>query len=222
MKRRFVLSALPAALLALTGATKPKPKAKSAPPPPPPLGDTVQVELVTEMGSIVVELNHKAAPITVKNFMRYVDSKRYDGMEFYRAMHLPWGTEPNGLLQGGLNNFPLKLLPPIPHEPTSVTGLTHKAGTLSMARNAPGTARADFSILLSDLTSYDADPKSPNPDAQLGYAAFGQVVSGMDVVRKIYDSPRSPIKGEGVMKGQMLEPRIKVLKARRVAAPSTI
>lgn len=222
MKRRFVLSALPAALLALTGATKPKPKVKAAPPPPPPLGDTVQVELATELGTIVVELNHKAAPITVKNFMRYVDTKRYDGMVFYRAMHLPWGTEPNGLLQGGLNDFPLKLMPPIPHEPTSVTGLTHKAGTLSMARNAPGTARADFSIMLSDLTSYDADPKSPNPDAQLGYAAFGHVVSGMDVVRKIYHSPRSPNKGEGVMKGQMLEPKIKVLKARRLAAPPAI
>ncbi len=226
MKRRFVLSALPAALIALTGATAPKKKAKTAPkapppPPPPPLGDTVQVELVTEMGSIVVELNHKAAPITVKNFMRYVDSGRYDGMVFYRAMHLPWGTEPNGLLQGGLNDFPLKLLPPIPHEPTSVTGLSHKAGTLSMARNAPGTARADFSILLSDLTSYDADPKSSNPDAQLGYAAFGHVVSGMDVVRKIYDSPRSPTKGEGVMKGQMLEPKVKVLKARRVPPQSS-
>ncbi|MBX9643805.1 MAG: peptidylprolyl isomerase [Novosphingobium sp.] len=218
MKRRIVLSALPAMLLALTGAAKPKPKVKAAvaPPPPPPLGDTVQVELVTELGSIVVELNHKAAPITVKNFMRYVDTKRYDGMVFYRAMHLNWGKHPNGLVQGGLNDFPLKLLPPIAHEPTSVTGLTHKAGTLSMARNAPGTARSDFSILLSDLTSFDADPKSANPEAQLGYAAFGHVVSGMDVVLKIYESPRSPTKGEGVMKGQMLEPRIKVLKARRI------
>lgn len=218
MKRRFVLSALPAALLALTGAVKPKPKAKAppAPPPPPPLGDMVQVELVTALGSIVVELDHKHAPITVENFMRYVDSKRYDGMVFYRAMHLDWGTEPNGLVQGGLNDFPLKLMPPIPHEPTSVTGLTHKAGTLSMARNAPGTARADFSILLSDLTSFDADPKSASPEAQAGYAAFGHVVSGMDVVRKIYDSPRSPTKGEGVMKGQMLDPKIVVTKARRV------
>jgi len=218
MKRRFVLSALPAALLTLTGAVKPKPKGKSAPPPPPPppLGDTVQVELVTTLGSIVVELDHKHAPITVKNIMRYVESKRYDGMVFYRAMHLPWGTEPNGLIQCGLNEFPQKLLPPIAHEPTSVTGLTHKAGTLSMARNAPGTARADFSILLSDLTSFDADPKSADPEAQAGYAVFGHVVSGMDVVRKIYDSPRSPTKGEGVMKGQMLDPKIVVLKARRI------
>jgi len=223
MKRRFVLSALPAALLALTGAVKPKAKAKAKapppPPPPPPLGDTVQVELLTELGPIVVELDHKHAPITVENFMRYVDSGRYDGMVFYRAMKLDWGKQPNGLVQGGLNDFPLKLLPPIAHEPTSVTGLSHTAGTLSMARNAPGTARADFSILLSDLTSFDADPKSDNPESQAGYAAFGHVVSGMDVVLKIFEAPRSPTKGEGVMKGQMLEPRIKVLKARRVAAP---
>ncbi len=224
MKRRFVLAALPAALLALSGAAKPKPKVKAAPPPPPPppLGDTVQVELVTTLGSIIVELDHKRAPITVRNFMRYVDSGRYNGMVFYRVMQLAWGKQPNGLVQGGLNDFPLKLLPPIAHEPTSVTGLSHTVGTLSMARNAPGTARADFSILLSDLTSFDADPKSPNPENQAGYAAFGHLVSGMEVIRKIYDSPRSPSKGEGVMKGQMLEPKIAVLKARRLAAPPAV
>lgn len=219
MKRRFVLSALPAALLALTAATK----AKKAPPPPPPLGDTVQVEMVTEMGTIVLELDHKHAPITVENFMRYVDSGRFNGMTFYRAMKLDWGTQPNGLVQGGINQFPARLMKPVAHEPTNVTGLTHKAGTLSMARNAPGTAMADFSILLSDLTSFDANPASPDPEVRAGYAAFGHVVSGMDVVRKFFDAPRSPTKGEGYMKGQMLEPPVKVLKARRVppAAPTT-
>ena len=222
MKRRFVLAALPASLLALTGATK----AKKAPPPPLPLGDTVQVEMITEMGTIVLELDHKQAPITTENFMRYVDSGRYNGMTFYRAMHLAWGTEPNGVLQGGLNQFPARLMKPIAHEPTTVTGLTHKAGTLSMARNAPGTAMADFSILLSDLTSFDANPAAPDLEGQIGYAAFGHVVSGMDVVRKIYDAPRSATKGEGFMKGQMLDPPVKVLKVRRAppvqpAAPTS-
>ena len=211
MKRRFVLTALPATLLALTGATK----AKKAPPPPPPLGDTVLVEMITEQGTIVIELDHKHAPITVENFMRYVDSGRYNGMTFYRAMHLGWGTEPNGVLQGGLNQFPARLMKPIAHEPTNVTGLTHQAGTLSMARNAPGTAMADFSILLSDLTSFDANPAAPDPESRAGYAAFGRVVSGMDVVRKIYDAPRSPTKGEGFLKGQMLDPQVKVPKVRR-------
>ena len=214
MKRRFVLAALPATLLALTGATK----AKKTLPPPPPLGDTVLVEMITAQGTIVLELDHKHAPITTENFMRYVDSGRYNGMTFYRAMHLAWGTEPNGVLQGGLNPFPAKLMKPIAHEPTTVTGLTHKAGTLSMARNAPGTAQADFSILLSELTGFDADPASANPELQAGYAAFGRVVSGMDVALKVFEAPRSATLGQGIMKGQMLAPEIKVLRVRRVPA----
>ena len=217
MKRRFVLAALPATLLALTGATK----AKKTLPPPPPLGDTVLVEMVTAQGTIVVELDHKHAPITTENFMRYVDSGRYNGMAFYRAMHLKWGTEPNGVLQGGLNQTPQKLMKPVAHEPTTVTGLTHKAGTLSMARNAPGTAMADFSILLSDLPSFDANPNGADAEARAGYAAFGHVVSGMDVVRRIYDAPRSPTKGVGFMKGEMLDPQVKVPKVRRAAAPQS-
>ena len=215
MKRRFVLAAVPAMLLALTGAGRLKQKPAAKLPPPPPLGDTVLVELITDHGTIIVELDHKRAPITVENFMRYVDSGRYNGMTFYRAMHLNCGTEPNGILQGGLNQFPQKLMKPVAHEPTHVTGLTHKAGTLSMARNAPGTAMADFSILLSDLTSFDANPNGADAESKAGYAAFGQVVSGMEVVRRIYDVPRSPTKGEGFMKGQMLDPQVKVSKVRR-------
>ena len=225
MKRRFVLTALPAMLLALTSAGKPKKPANAKSLPLPPLGDAVLVELVTDQGTIVVELDHKRAPLTVENFMRYVDSERYNGMTFYRAMHLNWGTEPNGVLQGGLNQFPQRLMKPVAHEPTTVTGLTHKAGTLSMARNAQGTAMADFSILLSDLPSFDANPNGADAEARAGYASFGHVVSGMDVVRRIYDAPRSPTKGEGFMKGQMLDPQVKVPKVRRapvvqLAAPA--
>jgi peptidyl-prolyl cis-trans isomerase A (cyclophilin A) len=217
MNRRFALIALPLALAALVGAAPPKKKA--AAPPPAPLGDVVRVEMVTALGTIVIDLDHKRAPITVKNFVRYVDSRRYDGMTFYRAMHLDWGTQPNGIVQTGLRGNPLKVFAPIAHEPTSQTGILHKAGTLSMARLAPGTAASDFSILLSDLAGFDADPKSDNPELRAGYAAFGQVVSGMDVVRKIWDAPRSPTLGQGVMKGQMLEPPVKVLTVRRVAIP---
>jgi peptidyl-prolyl cis-trans isomerase A (cyclophilin A) len=219
MNRRFALLALPLALAALVGATPPKKKVAPQPPPAP-LGDVVRVEMVTALGKIVIDLDHKRAPITVRNFVRYVDSRRFDGMTFYRAMHLNWGTQPNGIVQTGLRGNPLKLFPVIAHEPTSQTGILHRAGTLSMARHAPGTAAADFSILLSDLEGFDADPKSGNPEIQAGYAAFGQVVSGMEVVRKIYDAPRSPTLGEGFMKGQMLEPQIKVLTVRRVAIPA--
>ena len=88
-----------------------------------------------------------------------------------------------------------------------------------MARLAPGTARADFSILLSDMSGLDAQPGDANPDRQAGFAAFGHVVAGMEVVRKIWEAPRSATLGEGVMKGQMLEPPVRIITARRVAAP---
>ncbi|HEY6869871.1 MAG TPA: peptidylprolyl isomerase [Novosphingobium sp.] len=214
MNRRFVLAAAPLLLLALTGAAR-KP-ARALPPPQLPLGDVVKVEMVTALGPIRIELDHLHAPRTVENFMRYVDARRFDGMTFYRAMHLAWGDQPNGLIQAGLRGDPRKLFKPVVHEPTSQTGLSHKAGTLSMARFAPGTATADFSIMLSDLPGFDADPKSDNPDLQAGFAAFGHVTAGMDVVRKIWDSPRPPDAGEGVMKGEMLVPPVKVLTVRRV------
>lgn len=213
MNRRFVLSALPAVLIALTAAGK-KPAAKPAPAPPP-LGDVVRIEIITELGTITADLFHKQAPITVKNIVRYVDSRRYDGVTFYRAMKLDWGTQPNGLIQTGIRDA-AKLFPPIAHEPTNLTGIKHKTGTLSLARNAPGTARADFSILMSDLSSYDAEPASPDPERRAGYCAFGQVVAGMDAARKIFDAPRSLTEGQGVMKGQMLNPPVKVLRIRRV------
>jgi peptidyl-prolyl cis-trans isomerase A (cyclophilin A) len=213
MHRRFVLSALPFLALALAAAAP-------GPRPPASLPDTVLVALTTEKGVITVALDAKHAPITAANFVRYVDQRRFDGVSFYRAMHLSWGTQPNGLIQAGVRD-PRRLLPPIAHEPTSQTGLTHKAGAISMARAAPGTARADFTIMLSDMTGLDADLKSSNPDLQQGYAVFGQVVGGMDVVRAIFDSPRSATLGEGVMKGQMLAPEVKILTARRLPAATT-
>lgn len=217
MQRRFVLSVLPVLALAL-GAAAPTPRA-AAPSTPTPLAERVRVALTTEKGLITLELDAKRAPITSANFLRYVDQRRFDGIPFYRSMHMAWGTPPNGLIQAGVRD-PRRLLPPIAHEPTSQTGLTHKAGAISMARAAPGTARSDFTIMLSDMTGLDADPKAATLDAQAGYAVFGQVVGGMDVVRAIFDSPRSPTLGEGVMKGQMLAPQIKILTARRVPATS--
>lgn len=210
MQRRFALLAVPA-LFALAAAA---PVAKHAAP----LPDTVRVALTTEKGVITVDIDAKHAPVTAANFIRYVDQRRFDGITFYRAMHLAWGTQPNGLIQAGQRD-PRRLLPPIAHEPTSATGLLHKAGALSMARNAPGTAAADFSILLSDMSGLDADPASGNPETKAGYAVFGYVVSGMEVARAIWDAPRSATLGQGVMKGQMLDPPVRVLTARRVAIP---
>lgn len=217
MNRRFVLAALPLAAL-LAGAAPRRLAAlrkPAAPPPPRPLAAVERVALVTELGMIELMLDGAHAPITTANFLRYVDAKRFDGITFYRAMHLAWGDQPNGLLQGGTRD-PRLLFPPIAHEPTSQTGLSHKAGAISMARGAPGTARADFTIMLSDLTGFDSDPTSSDPEVQAGYAAFGNVSVGMDVVCKIWDSPRSATAGEGAMLGQMLEKPVKVLSARRL------
>lgn len=220
MKIRFAMMALAATNLACASAALAAPARKAAParvaPAPVPVPDVATVALVTDQGTIVVELDGKHAPISVGNFLHYVDAKRYDGMTFYRAMHLEWGQQPNGLLQGGIRDA-AKLFKPVAHEPTSQTGILHKAGTLSLARLAPGTATSDFSILLSDMPGLDADPANADPDRQLGYAAFGHVVAGMDVVRKIWDMPISPTMGDGAMRGQMLAQPVKVITARRVA-----
>ena len=213
IRRRFVLAAL--ALAPLVMAAAPRRQRAAPPPPPPPLAAVERVALVTGLGTIELALDGAHAPISTANFLRYVDARRFDGITFYRAMHLAWGDQPNGLLQGGLRD-PRRLFPPIAHEPTSQTGLSHTAGAISMARNAPGTATADFSIMLSDLTSLDADPKSSDPEAQAGYAVFGKVTAGMDVVRKIWDAPISQTLGEGAMRGQMLEAPVVILSARRL------
>ncbi len=232
MPNRFAHTALAAvfacAAISAQAADKPKynsypkgskPRAVAVAPAPAPLPDLVRVAMVTSAGIIELELDHQHAPVTVENFVRYVDARKFDGIGFYRSMRLSWGTQPNGLIQAGLQANPLKIFKPIAHEPTTLTGISHKAGTISMARYAPGTATADFSIMLSDLTSLDADPQSSNPDSQAGFAAFGHVVTGMDVVRKIWEAPVSPTKGEGPLKGQMLDPPVKVLTVRRSASP---
>ena len=214
MQRRFALLALPF-LFALTAAGHP---ARRAAPRPVPLGDLVRVVMVTDQGTIELELDHKHAPITVKNFVRYVDTRRFDGAVFYRVMRLKWGEQPNGLIQAGLQGNAARLLPPIAHEPTSLTGLKHVTGAISMARNAPGTARADFTIMMSPLEGLDADPTSTDPDRQAGFAVFGRVTTGMDIARKIYDRPLSETKGQGVMRGQILEVPVKILSMRRLPA----
>jgi peptidyl-prolyl cis-trans isomerase A (cyclophilin A) len=187
--------------------------AQAAPPEltdgPAPRQDLVPVAIDTSLGRIVIALDRGHAPITTANFLHYVDTHRLDGEAFYRAMHVDEG----GLIQAGVRSDVRKLYPPIAHEPTSKTGLHNVAGTISMARLAPGSATADFFILLSDMPGFDAGAPGGDPD---GFAAFGHVTAGMDVVRKIFEAPVSATKGEGVMKGQMLEPKVTIIKAARV------
>ncbi len=209
MKIRFVLLAL----IALTAAA---PAKRVRPAPVLPLPDIVRVALTTELGPIIIDIYTKRAPITGANFIRYVDQRRFDGVPFYRVMRLDWGTPPNGIIQAGPRGDPKRVLKPIAHEPTTITGILHKTGTLSMARLAPGTATGDFTIMLSDQPYFDADSTREDPGARDGYAAFGQVVEGLDVARKIYDVPLSPTLGEGILKGQMIEKPVKILTARRL------
>ncbi len=182
-------------------------------PPPASSAPLPRVAIETTKGRIVVELDVVRAPVTARNFLRYVDNRRYDGQHFYRAMP---GGEGRGLIQGGIRDGRL-LFPPIAHEPTSQTGLSHVEGALSAPRLAPGTAQAEFTIMLGSMTYLDAGPESGSGD-QLGYAVFGRVVEGMDVVRAIFASPVSATDGEGHMRGQMLSPRIRIVTARRLPA----
>lgn len=161
----------------------------------------VKVALDTSAGRIVLALDQARAPITTANFLGYVDSGKFDGEGFYRAMPLTNG----GLIQGGITSNARKLRPPIAHEPPSRTGIRHTAGAVSMASAAPGQARSDFFILTTDVPSFDDS-----------FAPFGKVVEGMDVVKAILAAPVSPTKGAGPMKGQMLDPVVKITKARRL------
>ena len=171
-----------------------------------------KVILTTGDGPITIELANDKAPLTCANFLRYVDARRLDKTRFYRAMKVQ--AEPlNGLIQGGVGGMTVELFPPVAHESTTQTGLRHVDGTISLARNAPGTATCDFFICIGPVPSLDADPTQPGDN--LGFAAFGQVTDGMDIVRKILLSPTSPTEGEGVMKGQMLDPTVPIVTARR-------
>lgn len=180
------------------------------PAPTPVAAEGPRVTIATTDGAIVVALDRARAPLSTANFLRYVDAKRFDGITFYRSMKLPWNA---GVIQAGQRDQK-KLYPPIAHEPTSATGLSHVEGTISLARREPGTGQAEWSITIGDMTGLDAKPGAPGDNA--GYAAFGRVVEGMDVVKRIWSGPTDPTAGEGAMKGQILKPPVRILTVRRV------
>ncbi|MEH3105957.1 MAG: peptidylprolyl isomerase [Sphingomonas fennica] len=169
-----------------------------------------QVRLETSAGPIVIELEARKAPITTANFLAYVSEKRFDGTTFYRAARSR--TNPStGLVQGGINHQMRNARPAIAHEPTSRTGLAHVDGTVSMARNDPGTAMGDFFIIVGKNSTYlDARPGSP------GYAAFGHVVSGMPIVRRMLAMPTFPGGWSRTTIGQSLRQPVRILSARRI------
>jgi len=167
---------------------------------------SVRVLIATDAGDIEVELNSAKAPKTVANFLKYVDAKLYDGGRFHRTV-TPTNQPDNKIkievIQAGINSEK-KEFAPIKLERTRDTGILHKDGSISMARDGPDTATGDFFICIGDQPELDFGGKR-NPDGQ-GFAAFGKVVKGMDVVKKIQAS-----KAEG----QSLKPAIAIKSIKR-------
>lgn len=151
----------------------------------------MRVLIETEFGNILIDLYPEHAPVTVKNFMRYVNDGHFSGACFYRVVHMNNQPDKNikiEVIQGGLkeDDHP-QSLPPILHETTEMAGILHEDGVISMARNEPGTASSEFFICINAQPELDFGGKR-NPDGQ-GFAAFGKVIEGMDVVRKIQSLP---------------------------------
>lgn len=151
------------------------------------------IEIETSFGDIEVELYPQQAPKTVTAFLSFMDSGYFKNAAFYRVLRddeQPSDAPKSELIQGGIWQTDYKLaatIPGIPHESTQQTKILHKDGTISLARSAPGTANTEFFICVGDQPGFNYGG-SNNPDGQ-GYAAFGKVVKGMDVVRNIYDAP---------------------------------
>lgn len=165
---------------------------------------TIVIE--TELGDIHVEIYEEKVSITALNFLRYVDGGHFKGGSFYRTVTMD--NQPNNdvkieVIQGG-RNLDMDGFESIEHETTDRTGVLHKDGVISMARNQPGSATSEFFICVGDQPELDFGGKR-NPDGQ-GFAAFGKVVKGMDVVRKIHMQP---------VEGQRLNPRIGIINIVR-------
>ena len=148
------------------------------------------VIIQTNMGNITVEVFSEKAAVTAANFLRYVDGGLFEDAAFYRVVRMD--NQPNNeikieVIQGGITNRDIQRFPPISHETTNKTGVLHKDGTISMARGAPGTASSEFFICIGDQPELDFGGNR-NPDGQ-GFAAFGKVREGMDIVEKIQRLP---------------------------------
>jgi peptidyl-prolyl cis-trans isomerase A (cyclophilin A) len=173
-----------------------------------PSSERVLVE--TEAGAIEIEVDLSRAPRTAANFLRYVDAGHYDGGSFFRTVREDNQREakvPIAVIQGGVPAAREKHdFPPVALERTRDTGLRHVDGTVSMARSGPDSATSSFFVCVGDQPELDFAGRR-NPDGQ-GFAAFGRVVRGMDVVRKIQ---------AGAADGERLAPAVRITKAARIA-----
>ncbi len=168
----------------------------------------VRVRIDTSVGAITVALDTRRAPATAANFLAYVDDGRFDGTTFYRSARKK--TDPRfGFVQGGIKTDARRILPPFPLETTRITGLRHLDGTISMARHDdPKSAGGNYFICVGPIPSLDASATSK------GYAAFGHVIAGMDVVRRILAAPTTG--GSAATRGQMLANPIRVIRMVRL------
>jgi len=177
----------------------------------------VRVRVQTELGDIVIEVDPLRAPVTTANFLKYVDGGHYDGGVFHRTVKMdnqPESTVKIEVIQAGVNPDRAKEgFAAIQLERTSVTGILHKDGVVSMARGAPDSATSGWFVCINDQPSLDFGGNR-NPDGQ-GFAAFGRVITGMDVVRKIQAAPSSTNRTTNT-EAQRLIPPIKILKVARV------
>ena len=177
----------------------------------------VRVRVQTELGDIVIEVDPVKAPLTTANFLKYVDGGHYDGGRFHRTVQMdnqPESTVKIEVIQAGVNPDRAKEgFAAIQLERTSVTGILHKDGVVSMARGAPDSATSGWFVCINDQPSLDFGGNR-NPDGQ-GFAAFGRVITGMDVVRKIQAAPSSTNRTTNT-EAQRLIPAIKIHKVARV------
>ena len=173
------------------------------------------VALRTSQGDIIIELYSDKAPITANNFLRHLDEGFYDGSSFYRTVTIENdnGTPKIEVIQGGIGDR-IKPFSAIKHESTDITGLSHIDGTISMSRYEVDTATSDFFICIGDQKGLDFGGTRNNDG--LGFSAFGRVISGMDIVRKINLLP-SEKKTENIyVQGQMLDNPVVIYKAERL------
>ena len=153
------------------------------------------IQIKTIFGDIFVELYPDKAPKTVAGFLSFVDAGYFNETNFYRVLKRedqPSNAFKSEIIQGGLWKADLdkqKTIPGIPHETTKETGILHKAGVISLARMEAGSANTEFFICLTDQPVYDYGGGASPEEEKLGYSAFGRVVKGFDVVKKIYDQP---------------------------------
>ena len=168
-----------------------------------------KVQIETDLGNIIIEIDTIKAPVTARNFLRYVDEKRFSIASFYRVVTMtnqPHNDIKIEVIQGGIfHEESDSRLPTIKHETTKESGILHKNGIISMARNEPGTADSEFFICINNQPELDFGGMR-NPDGQ-GFATFGQVIRGMNIVRKIQKQPENE---------QMIVKRINIKSIKRI------